>query len=57
MVKPIFHDEKKCCVGDKKNLETWIEWFVAIYNIFFDFFKIIFDISTSKRSENKKNSF
>jgi hypothetical protein len=32
MMKPIFHDGKKSCVGDQK-LRDWIKWFVAIHSI------------------------
>jgi hypothetical protein len=31
-MKPIFHDGKKSCAGDKK-LRDWIKWFVAIHMI------------------------
>jgi hypothetical protein len=32
MIEPIFHDEKKSCIGDQ-NLETEQKWFVAIHSI------------------------
>jgi len=32
MMKQIFYDEKKNCVGDQK-LRDWTKWFVAIYSV------------------------
>jgi hypothetical protein len=32
MMEPIFHDEKKNCVGDQK-LRDWTKWFVAIHSV------------------------
>jgi len=37
MMKQIFHDEKKSCVGDQK-LRDWTKWFVAIYSAFATWF-------------------
>jgi len=30
MMKPIFHDEKKSCVGDQK-LRDWTKWLFLLY--------------------------
>ena len=37
MIKLIFHDRKKSCVGNKK-LRDWTKWFIAINGAFTTWF-------------------
>jgi hypothetical protein len=52
MIKLIFHDRKKNCVGNKK-LRDWTKWFIAINGAFTTWFSF----SVNKKQKNYKAKF
>ena len=52
MIKLIFHDRKKSCVGNKK-LRDWTKWFIAINGAFTTWFSF----SVNKKQKNYKAKF
>jgi hypothetical protein len=57
MVEPIFHNEKKYCVGNKKNLETEqndLYQSTVFYEERYNIFIIWFSFSVNKKKKNTK---